>query len=44
MVAAPFAGEGEAIVSGCPDCAAHPDLQDVVVERLRHGAFAGDLR
>lgn len=38
MVAAPFAvGSGQAIVCGiCPDCAGHPDLQGVVVERLRH--------
>jgi hypothetical protein len=45
VVASPFAGYGEAIVSGiCPDCAGHPDLQGVVDERLRHGAFAGDLQ
>ena len=44
LVAAPFVGEGEAIVNGiCPDCAGYPDLQGVIVERLRHGAFAGDL-
>jgi hypothetical protein len=44
MVSAPFAGNGQAIVCGiCPDCAGHPDLQGIVVERLRHGAFGGDL-
>ena len=45
MVAAPFAGEGEAIVTAiCPACAGHPNLEGVIVERLRHGAFAGDLQ
>ena len=32
MVAAPFAGEGEAIVTAiCPACAGHPNLEGVIV-------------
>jgi hypothetical protein len=36
MVAAPFARDGEAIVSGiCPECAQHPNLETIILDRLR---------
>jgi hypothetical protein len=37
--------DDKALVSGiCPTCAARPDIEDVVMERLRHGFFGGDFR
>jgi hypothetical protein len=44
-VAVPFAHKGPAIVSGvCPVCAQAPNQPERMLDRLRHGAFGGDLR
>jgi hypothetical protein len=44
LVAVPFALDGNGIASGiCPGCARLPGIDKKILEKLRHGAFGGDL-